>query len=90
MGLSCLCRGALQAGFLCYLLYLFSSRLDGYFDSQQVPSQFTARNITLTVQTIVRAVSYLFTFICGVNTLGLTGAPGKLVQAICSATFTCG
>ena len=68
-----LCRGAAQAGVLCLLLYLLSTRLDSFFETQQLPSNFTARNITLTVRTIVQAVSYLFTFICGVNTLGLTG-----------------
>ena len=67
------CRGALQAGFLCYLLYLLTTQLDGYFDKQGIPSQFVARNISVTVQTIVRAVAYLFTFICGLNTVGLTG-----------------
>ena len=72
------CRGALQAGVLTFLLYLLSTRLDGFFDQQEIPSQLTARNITLTVQTIVRAVTYLFTFICGVNTIGLTGVPSIL------------
>ncbi|KAK9793730.1 hypothetical protein WJX73_003408 [Symbiochloris irregularis] len=71
--------GAAQAGALCFVLYLFTTRLDGTFENAQLPSNFTARNITLTVQTIVRAVSYLFTFIAGVNTVGLLGLTVQLV-----------
>ena len=38
-----------------------------------LPNQLTARNITITVRTIVRGLSYLLTFLFAANTVGLTG-----------------
>ena len=67
------CSGAAQSALLCFLLFQLSDTIDSSFAAKQAPTQFVARNITLTVQEIVRAVSYLFTFICGMNCLGMTG-----------------
>ena len=69
----------MQSAFLCFLLYQFCGLLDDKFSTAPVPSQFVARNMTLTVQEIVRALSYLFTFLCGMNCLGMTGASGQLL-----------
>ena len=66
-------RAAVQAGVFAYLLYLFSSNVDGYFERQPLPDQYTARNITVAISTIVRGLSYLITFIFGANAVGLSG-----------------
>ncbi|BDA45070.1 hypothetical protein COCOBI_06-5500 [Coccomyxa sp. Obi] len=62
---------AVQAGGFAYLLFLFTSTVDGYFDGQQLPDQYTARNITITIRTIVRGLAYLCTFIFAANAVGL-------------------
>ena len=56
-----------------YLLFLLSSGVDGYFEGQALPDQLTARNITITLRTVVRGLSYLMTFLFAANTVGLTG-----------------
>ena len=71
---SCPCRAAVQAGGFAYLLFLFSQGVDGYFEGQAMPAQYTAHNITITVRTIVRGLSYLCTFIFAANAVGLSGA----------------
>ena len=69
------CRGALQAGFFTYLLFLFSTSISTYFGRQELPDQYTAKNITVTIRTAVGGLAYLATFIFGANALGLTGKP---------------
>jgi hypothetical protein len=71
--IACMSSGAAQAGVICYLLYLLSTKVDGYFDAQQLPSQYTARNVAVLIQTVVRGLAYLITFIFGANAAGLTG-----------------
>ena len=85
------CRSALRLGGFACLLYLLSTNVDNYFEGQALPSQLTARNITITVRTIVRGLSYLLTFLFAANTIGLTGednrgGPLSILQIIgCSA-----
>ena len=62
-------------GVFAYLLFLVSSNVDGYFEGQALPDQLTARNITITLRTVVRGLSYLMTFLFAANTVGLTGKP---------------
>ncbi|EIE21091.1 hypothetical protein COCSUDRAFT_33788 [Coccomyxa subellipsoidea C-169] len=69
---------AVQAGVFAYLLYLFSSNVDGYFERQPLPDQYTARNITVAISTIVRGLSYLITFIFGANAVGLSALTVQL------------
>ena len=47
--------------------------MDGYFEGQALPGQLTARNITITLRTVVRGLSYLLTFLFAANTVGLAG-----------------
>lgn len=67
--------GALQAGIICWLLFQCSRLIDGFFDAQTLPTQYTAHNIAVVVQTVVKGLAYLITFIFGANALGL-GALG--------------
>ncbi|KAL3162076.1 hypothetical protein ABBQ38_009142 [Trebouxia sp. C0009 RCD-2024] len=73
-----LCRGAIQASFFTYLLFLFSTNISKYFGGQDLPDQYTARNITVTIRTAVGGLAYLATFIFGANALGLAGLTLKL------------
>ena len=67
------CRSAAQTGLFCYLLYLFSANVETFFAKQPTPDQYTARNISVAIKTIVTGLTYLLTFIFGANTLGLSG-----------------
>ena len=66
-------RAAIRLGVFAYLLFMLSSGVDGYFEGQALPDQLTARNITITLRTVVRGLSYLMTFLFAANTVGLTG-----------------
>lgn len=81
----------MQAGVCAYLLYLFSSNVDGYFEGQQLPDQYTARNITVTIRTIVRGLSYLITFLFAANAVGLGGTyiPSHCHSRLESCYITC-
>jgi hypothetical protein len=69
----CLNRAAVQAGGVAYLLFLLSGGVERFFEGQQLPDQFTARNITITIRTVVQGLSYLLTFIFAANAVGLSG-----------------
>ena len=66
--------GSLQAGAISYVLFLGSRYVDAFFEGQTLPDQYTARNITTLVQTVVRGMAYLATFVFGANSVGLLGA----------------
>ena len=74
----CECSGALQAGFFTYLLFLLSNTISSFFISQELPDQFTAKNITVTIRTAVGGLAWLATFIFGMNTIGLSGTVTSL------------
>lgn len=61
---------------ICFLLYQLTQVVDSYFLAKPLPEQYTARNIAVLVQTVVRGLAYLITFIFGANALGLTGEGG--------------
>jgi hypothetical protein len=67
------CRSAIRLGVFAYLLLLLSTGVDGYFERQSLPDQLTARNITITLRTVVRGLSYLLAFLFAANTVGLAG-----------------
>ncbi|KAL3141484.1 hypothetical protein ABBQ32_005046 [Trebouxia sp. C0010 RCD-2024] len=78
--------GAIQAAFFTYLLFLFSTNISKYFGGQDLPDQYTARNITVTIRTAVGGLAYLATFIFGANALGLAGqAPPVLLPVVLHA-----
>lgn len=65
--------GAAQAGVICYLLFQMCGLVDSYFAAKPMPEQYTAYNVTVLLQTVVRGLAYLITFIFGANAVGLTG-----------------
>lgn len=71
--------GVAQAGTICFLFYLLSKVVDDYFAHQDLPMQYTARNITLLIQSVVRGLVYLITFIFGANATGLAALAIQLV-----------
>jgi hypothetical protein len=77
----CSRSGFAQAGVICYLLYLLSTATDSFFATKELPTQYTARNIAILIQTVVRGLAYLITFIFGANALGLASLGVALILA---------
>lgn len=67
------CSGAVQAGAIAFGLFYFTSKVEGSINGQSLPDAYTARNIAVTVRTIIVGLLYLVTFIFSANTVGLTG-----------------
>ena len=62
---------AATVGAISLALFVFSTKLDGYISSIELPDQYTVRQVSVTLKTIVVGLSYLACFIYGANTLGL-------------------
>ena len=55
--------------------------MDAYFAKQDLPTQYTARNIAILIQTVARGTVYLITFIFSANAVGLGALGVQLVVA---------
>ena len=71
--------GVAQAGTICFGFYMLSRLVDDFFLHQDIPSQYTARNVTLLIQSVVRGLVYLVTFIFGANATGLAALAIQLI-----------
>lgn len=71
--------GVAQAGTIALGFWLLSRFVDDYFLRQELPDQYTARNVTLLIQSVVRGLVYLITFIFGANATGLAALAVQLV-----------
>jgi len=65
--------GALQAAALAFGLYTFTSKMSASVAMTDLPDGYTARNISITVRTIILGFGWLVTFIFAANAVGLTG-----------------
>lgn len=65
--------GAAQAGGIGFGLFVFSSKMTALIGQQSLPDAYTARNITVTVRTILQGLTWLATFIFCLNAVGLFG-----------------
>jgi hypothetical protein len=65
--------GAAQAGGIGFGLFIFSSKMTAIIGQQSLPDAYTARNITVTVRTILQGLTWLATFIFCTNAVGLFG-----------------
>ena len=54
------------------VLYIFASKVSDGFDNSSLPESYTARQISITVRTIVEGLVYLATFVYAANGVGLT------------------
>lgn len=71
--------GAVQALGIFAGLFFFATKVQASIGSQALPSGYTARNISVTVRTIVQGLVYLATFIFGANGFGLLGLSIQLL-----------
>ncbi|KXZ56700.1 hypothetical protein GPECTOR_1g630 [Gonium pectorale] len=71
--------GSCQALVLGYGLWFFTTKVQGAIEIQSLPDAYTARNITITVRTILLGLCYLATFIFAANGVGLAGLSVQLL-----------
>eukprot|EP00899_Mesostigma_viride_P008848 jgi/Mesvir1/17965/Mv22634-RA.1 len=63
--------GAAIAAVVAYFIWQFTQGVDAKFASQPLSNQYTVRNITITVRTIISGICYLGVFVFGTNAIGL-------------------
>lgn len=71
--------GAVQALAIAAGLLFFATKVDSAVLSSPLPDQYTARNLAITVRTIIRGLVYLAAFIFAANGVGLAALTLKLV-----------
>ncbi|KAG4177218.1 hypothetical protein ERO13_A11G286600v2 [Gossypium hirsutum] len=70
--------GSLIAGVIAVFLYKFTTTIEAALNRQTVSDNFSVRQITITIRTIVNGLCYLATFVYGFNSLGLFLYSGQL------------
>ncbi|CAN4087376.1 unnamed protein product [Withania somnifera] len=70
--------GGLTAGVIALLLYKFTTTIEASLNRQALSDNFSVRQITITIRTIINGICYLATFVFGINSFGLFLYSGQL------------
>ncbi|XP_021719261.1 uncharacterized protein LOC110686948 [Chenopodium quinoa] len=70
--------GAITAAVIAAILYKFTTTIEASLNRQTIPDNYSVRQITVTIRTIINGLCYLATFVFGFNALGLFLYSGKL------------
>ncbi|KAF8391292.1 hypothetical protein HHK36_023594 [Tetracentron sinense] len=70
--------GGLTAGVIAIFLYKFATTIEASLNRQTISDNFSVRQITITIRTIINGVCYLATFVFGINAVGLILYSGQL------------
>ncbi|CAA0382486.1 unnamed protein product [Arabidopsis thaliana] len=70
--------GAIAAGVIALILYKFTVTVESGLNRQTISDNFSVRQITVTVRTIINGICYLATFVFGLNAFGLLLYSGQL------------
>ncbi|GMN54463.1 hypothetical protein TIFTF001_023593 [Ficus carica] len=70
--------GAISAGVIALILYKFTTTIEAALNRQSISDSYSARQITITIRTIINGLCYLATFIFGINSVGLFLYAGQL------------
>ncbi|KAL1537726.1 hypothetical protein AAHA92_30211 [Salvia divinorum] len=70
--------GAVAAGVLALILYKFTTTIEASLNRQTISDNYSVRQITITIRTIINGLCYLATFVFGINSLGLLLYSGQL------------
>ncbi|PHT69615.1 hypothetical protein T459_24719 [Capsicum annuum] len=70
--------GALTAGIIALLLYKFTTTIEASLNRQALSDNYSVRQITITLRTIINGICYLATFVFGINSIGLFLYSGQL------------
>jgi len=76
--------GAAQAAGLGLGLYIFSTKMTLMIGSSPLPDNYTAKNISITVRTLIEGLSWLATFVFIFNSVGLTGWYADMCMPSCT------
>ncbi|CAM0945733.1 unnamed protein product [Alopecurus aequalis] len=63
--------GGVAAGVIALFLYKFATTIEASLNRQTISDNFSVRQITVTIRTIINGLCYLATFVFGINGLGL-------------------
>ncbi|KAJ8765228.1 hypothetical protein K2173_011908 [Erythroxylum novogranatense] len=63
--------GGISAGVIALILYKFTTTIEASLNRQALSDNYSVRQITITVRTIVNGLCYLATCVFGVNSVGL-------------------
>lgn len=63
--------GGVSAGVIALILYKFATTIEASLNRQTISDNYSVRQITITIRTIVNGLTYLATFVFGLNSLGL-------------------
>ncbi|KAJ0101326.1 hypothetical protein Patl1_04757 [Pistacia atlantica] len=70
--------GGLTAGVIALILYKFTTTIEAALNRQTISDNFSVRQITITIRTIINGLCYLATFVFGINSIGLLLYSGQL------------
>ncbi|XP_076882510.1 uncharacterized protein LOC143530992 [Bidens hawaiensis] len=70
--------GGLSAGVIALILYKFTTTIEAALNRQTISDNFSVRQITITIRTIINGLCYLATFVFGINSVGLILYSGQL------------
>lgn len=70
--------GGLSAGAIAIVLYKFTTTIEAALNRQTISDNFSVRQITITIRTIINGICYLATFVFGINAVGLILYSGQL------------
>ncbi|CAN6443498.1 unnamed protein product [Victoria cruziana] len=82
--------GGLAAGAIALLLYKFTTTIEAALNQQAISDNFSVRQITITIRTIVNGLCYLATFVFAINSIGLILYSGQLTVNSFMSTSTDG
>ncbi|XP_072983081.1 uncharacterized protein [Typha latifolia] len=63
--------GGIAAGAIALILYKFTTTIEAALNRQTISDNFSVRQMTITIRTIVNGICYLATFVFGINSIGL-------------------
>ncbi|XP_075521775.1 uncharacterized protein LOC142555024 [Primulina tabacum] len=70
--------GALTAAVIATILFKFTTTIEASLNRQTLSDNYSVRQITITIRTIINGMCYLATFVFGANALGLFLYSGQL------------
>lgn len=70
--------GGISAAVIALILYKFSTTIEASLNRQTLSDNFSVRQITITIRTIINGLCYLATFVFGINAVGLVLYSGQL------------
>ncbi|WCJ32218.1 hypothetical protein M5689_013657 [Euphorbia peplus] len=80
--------GGISAAVIAVILYKFTTTIEASLNRQTISDNFSVRQITITIRTIINGICYLATFVFGLNSVGLFLYSGQLALNSFMEDFT--